>query len=173
MFKLIENPSPENLSKVAGAEYSLSKRLRIIGTGSSKLIHIEGLDFLENFTAASQTNHLVSFEVRPESLIGRVNGKQDKTFLIKKDEVVQIQFETFNLKIRTKIKTVIRHEAIIEFILKDGRVKFYSPRSKYKSINNFFVKEWLAEKTKFSFSTKEPEVNSNALILEIISKLLA
>lgn len=168
----IQHTTEDKLQESAGSEFSFIKKLKIGGTGSMKMIHIEGLEFIDEFAPTSKSHHHLSFELRPNSLIGRTYGNGSKTFTIKKEALLGVHFETYNLRILTKTGIVIRHEALAQIRLENKSFKLYIPRAAYKPIRIFFNKDWLKHKTKFTVSSSEPELNSTALIAEIITRMI-
>ncbi|UKN03471.1 hypothetical protein K6119_08085 [Paracrocinitomix mangrovi] len=172
MASQIQHTSSSKLEESAGPDYSFLKKLILGGIGSMKMIHIEGLEYIDPCIANSESPQYLSFELRPNSLIGRTHGNSGKTFLVKKDDLKVVLFETFKLKIATRKGIVIRHEAIIDFTFNSGNIKLYVPGNAYKSVKNYFRKDWLGKITEFSVSSTEPEISYEARIVEIIARLI-
>ena len=172
MNDLIQHTTEAKLQESAGSEFSLVKKLQIGGTGSMKMIHLEGIEFIDKFESTSKSHHYLSFELRPHSLIGRTYGNEIKTFFITKETVSSIEFETYNLRIATKRSVVIRHEGILRIELIQQTIKLYVPSTAYKPVKKFFEKDWLNDKTTFKVSSSKPEVNYTALIADIITRLI-
>ena len=76
----IQHITKGKLQESAGSEFSFIKKLQIGGTGSMKMIHLEGLDFIDKFEPTSKSHHYLSLELRPNSLVGRTYGNEVKTF---------------------------------------------------------------------------------------------
>jgi hypothetical protein len=168
----IQHITENKLQESVGPEFSLMKKLKIGGSGSMKMIHIEGIELIAKFDSTSKSQHYLSFELRPNALIGRTNGDPVKTFFIRKEAVSSIIFETYNLRIVTKTGIFIRHEALVYIVIDKRIIKLYVPRNAYKPVKKFFGKDWLKEKIDFTLSSAEPELNYNALIADIISRLI-
>jgi hypothetical protein len=170
--ELILHTTENKLKELAGSEFSLFRKLKIGGAGSMKMVHIDGLEFVQKFETNSKSLHNLSFELRPNSLVGRTYGNKVKTFFIKKEDLLSVQFESYRLRIMTKTGIVIRHEAFVEMLVGQIILKFYVPRAAYKPVKKFFNKEWLKNKTTYTMSASESEINVNAGIAEIILRLL-
>ncbi len=65
----IQRTTETQLNKQAGSAYSLTKRLKLVGTGSMKIIHLEGIDYIDHVEANKTKGAYLSFEIRPNALI--------------------------------------------------------------------------------------------------------
>tara|TARA_B110000046_G_C13024917_1_gene413371 strand:- start:4909 stop:5214 length:306 start_codon:yes stop_codon:yes gene_type:complete len=59
----IQHTTEAKLQESAGSEYSFIKKLQIGGTGSMKMIHLDGLDSIDTFEVNSKSQHYLSFEL--------------------------------------------------------------------------------------------------------------
>ena len=168
----LKHATESKIKKIIGGKYSLLKRLKLGGIGSMKLIHTAGLDFVDQFNSKSQSLDYLSFELRPNGLVGRTHGNNSRTFVLLKNDIQYVRFKTYKIKISTRSGIVVRNEALIEFKLKNGTLNLYLPSSSYSAVKSFFSKDWLNNKTRFFISKKDPEIVSKTEVIEILAQLL-
>lgn len=179
MIEIPPNRSLSDFEQKAGGAFSLFEKVKLGGTGSSKVIHLKGLTDLPALESEDQTFNYTSFELFPKGMIIRTAEHQTtKCYLILTSEIESIRLIKRRIKVKdrrilTKNPYYIVHDAKIDFVLNTGQhLTFYGPATFFKSIERFFKKLWLSDKTRFETLPIDPiEDQSHWVILLMSSRL--
>lgn len=158
-MNLIKNEnSKTEIERYLGKPYSLGEQLKLLGTGSSKIIYAKGISALDEVNLQSNSLLYTSFELYTQGLLLRTTiSNQTKCIAIKNESIVSINFISRKIRVLYKWRTLIRFIATIEFQLQDGKkIEFIVPQSFYKPIKKYFSKDWLKSVVNFKESELEP-----------------
>lgn len=162
------------ISREIGAPYPFLKKLKLGGTGSPKIVYLDGIPFFQSVRDAGQDLDYLNFELYPDGLIGRYNKRNQLSgVLFTRKELHHIHFLTLLFKVRTMYGLKEVEEAVITFQLITGeKIRFYVPVTFYKALKPFFLKDWLRQKISFEIKEADRPVDSAAFYLEVVGRIL-
>lgn len=177
MMEVLKQNS-SSISRTIGRDYSFLEKLKLKGTGSSKLIYVEGVLSLNKLANSSQSHSFASFQLYPKGIVIRMskNGKVEG-IVLKKEEIEEIAIVARRIKIKNRsflrlVKYKVVHDATLSIQLKSGEpILFYCLTAHYRNVLPFFRKDWLKSKLHFSVDPADPVLDTNGLIVDAIMDL--
>ena len=170
MIELIDINNTRLIQSELGSEYSTIQKLKLGGTGSTKAVYVNGIEYFKELVTEGNSLSYVSFELFPEGIVLRCS-KDNSTSgaILKKNEIKYIHFESRRIKVKTRIV----HDSKIQIeLINNESINLYCPTTFYKSMKTYWTKDWLNEKIDFTIDPADPVIDSNGLILDTISNIL-
>lgn len=163
------------LSPQLGKGYSVIEKIRLGGTGSTKIIYINGFDFLEDLEYKGNSITYINFELFPKGLVMRANKNSSHLEgIIKKDDIQQIKSSSRKIKIKVnKFHYKIVLDAAIEIeLINNQTIKLYCPAISHKSFHSFLKKDWLATKITSTVKADDPILDKGSIIVNFLSSFI-
>lgn len=154
-----------------GGTYSLWERLKMGGTGSSKIVYESGIDHFDQLDRGI-ANELgfVSFEILKNGLILRLNRNQRLRCVgVRLSELEQIRLVAFRIELRYRrfngYRTKIVHRGELELLEVDGTSSRFSIFTQnFESLLQYFNRKELVSKLHYSISELPPEKDYSNLL---------